>query len=381
MFQYMPTTAPEQRTMLSVDNSQSDMSSPLRGLRGQVTGRPVLKKRFSANLDDLNGPPSAIGSSSWKKRNEAQINAMSERIAQMEECLFKVLRGADKPRMMPEVGCRLLAPGGLVAVVERVASLPQTKSAVCLCLSVGRSVCWSICLLVCLSLSLFRADFLHRPERGLQRHIKLPKRPKLVYLNEFSPQELCDFLTALEGDLCEKARFQKHAPKLVAHEVDGAGVKGFSVLDAAVVGIPLGDREHFVRGLKILFRLYEQCCKHQHELKISVLSAQHLPKLDIIESIDAYVTLRLFHRVTGVTQEHSTTVVENDYNPTWKREFYIFKIRELEDPGELSVLLFDNDLLTHDDLCGEPSVAQGRVQLKDESILIHPTIHSCPRDC
>lgn len=116
------------RTMLSVDNSQSDMSSPLRGLRGQVTGRPVLKKRVSANLDDLNGPPSAIGSSSWKKRNEAQINAMSERIAQMEECLFKVLRGADKPRMMPEVGCRLLAPGGLVAVVERVASLPQTKS-------------------------------------------------------------------------------------------------------------------------------------------------------------------------------------------------------------------------------------------------------------
>lgn len=156
----------------------------------------------------------------------------------------------------------------------------------------------------------------------------------------------------VEGDLCEKARFRKHADKLVLHEVDGASVGDFGVADAASVGIPLGDREHFVRGIRLLYRLYQQASRHRHELKVQVLSAQHLPTLDIIGSIDAYVMLRLDDKLTGTSQEHCTTVVEDSRNPTWANDEHIFKIRDLADPGELTILLFDNDLLTHDDLCG-----------------------------
>jgi hypothetical protein len=182
--------------------------------------------------------------------------------------------------------------------------------------------------------------------------MRLPRSPKLVDLNEWSAEELRDFLLNVEGDMCDKARFRKHAQRLADAEVDGACVKGFNSITAAECGVGVGDREHLVRGMKLLYRLYTQACRFRHEVKISVLSAQHLPKMDLYGSIDSYVRLDLENTKTGTVQNYITPVVEDTYDPVWKNAHGIFHIKDLHDPGELKVSVYDSDLWTQDDFVG-----------------------------
>lgn len=183
-------------------------------------------------------------------------------------------------------------------------------------------------------------------------HMRLPRSPKLVDLNEWSAEELRDFLLNVEGDMCDKAHFRKHAQRLADAEVDGACVKGFNSITAAECGVGVGDREHLVRGMKLLYRLYTQACRFRHEVKISVLSAQHLPKMDLYGSIDSYVRLDLENTKTGTVQNYITPVVEDTYDPVWKNAHGIFHIKDLHDPGELKVSVYDSDLWTQDDFVG-----------------------------
>ena len=55
---------------------------------------------------------------------------------------------------------------------------------------------------------------------------------------------------------------------------------------------------------------------------------------------------------TGTYQFHSTSVVTDDFDPEWKDESYLFNINDLHRPGELSLMLYDHDIITQDDLVG-----------------------------
>jgi len=182
--------------------------------------------------------------------------------------------------------------------------------------------------------------------------IYLPRFPQLVDLNGWSAEELRDFLLNVEGDMCDKARFRKHAQRLADAEVDGACVKGFNSITAAECGVGVGDREHLVRGMKLLYRLYTQACRFRHEVKISVLSAQHLPKMDLYGSIDSYVRLDLENTKTGTVQNYITPVVDDSYDPVWKNAHATFHIKDLHDPGDLKVSVYDNDVWSQDDFVG-----------------------------
>jgi len=160
--------------------------------------------------------------------------------------------------------------------------------------------------------------------------IIIPRHPDIVKLLDFSPQELSEFLLKVKGDFVINARFGKHAAKLIGHEVDGASVENFDILQAAECGIPLGDRKHFVKALRLLWKLHVQACTHRHEVRISVLSASHLPKMDFYGSVDAYVSLRYEDALTGTSQNFNTPVVENCYHPAWKNASHTFFVRDLQ---------------------------------------------------
>ena len=155
-------------------------------------------------------------------------------------------------------------------------------------------------------------------------YVVLPQVPNLLDLYEWSAAQVGEFLTRMRGDLCEKARFREHAHKLVEQSIDGPGLASFSASKADKCLVPLGDQEHLVRGICILSRLFQQACAFRHMLKVTVVRAEHLPKMDIAGSLDAYVVLRLEDPTSGIVQSHTTSIVEDCFNPEVRLCLYMY---------------------------------------------------------
>ena len=193
----------------------------------------------------------------------------------------------------------------------------------------------------------------------------IPVYPKLEQLYQWSSQDLQSFLLHAHGDMCEKARFAENAHRLSEHGVDGACADTFNHATAAECGITVGDRPHVVKGLKIVSNLFRQACKQQYEFKVSVQRAEHLPAMGAFDTScfinardapDAYVVLRLDDKVSRTSQKYTSMVIGNTYNPVWHGTFKIFHLRDLQDPGILSVSLFGSNLLSTDQLMGSCSL-------------------------
>ena len=72
--------------------------------------------------------------------------------------------------------------------------------------------------------------------------------------------------------------------------------------------------------------------------------AQHLPKMDLVGSVDPYVVLRL-----GNT-EHKSSIVKKNYSPEWHEDF-VFSVSD-EEREDLVLTLYDWDRMSKDDVIG-----------------------------
>jgi hypothetical protein len=76
---------------------------------------------------------------------------------------------------------------------------------------------------------------------------------------------------------------------------------------------------------------------------VHVLSASHLPKTDLIGSIDPYIQARIQDRLAR------TQTIQNNPNPTWDELIVIHAAVNLDNPsGALSLELWDQDLVDDD---------------------------------
>ena len=81
------------------------------------------------------------------------------------------------------------------------------------------------------------------------------------------------------------------------------------------------------------------------QLRLCVIGAHHLPKMDMTGAADPYVTLDII----GQEQRRSKTI-KNTLNPEWKEEF-IFDIKD--DKEELLLTVWDWDRMSKDEVIGE----------------------------
>lgn len=79
------------------------------------------------------------------------------------------------------------------------------------------------------------------------------------------------------------------------------------------------------------------------KVSLQYLQAQHLPKKDLLGSVDPYCVLRLG------SKEHKSSTIKKNYNPEWKEDF-VFNITDEKE--ELVVTLYDWDRTSKDDLIG-----------------------------
>ena len=83
------------------------------------------------------------------------------------------------------------------------------------------------------------------------------------------------------------------------------------------------------------------------QLKIALGRAQHLPKMDMMGSVDPYVIF------SHGSREQKSSVVKNDYNPEWNQEF-VFEIQsESDEQEELILTIMDKNKLAKDTAVGE----------------------------
>ena len=79
------------------------------------------------------------------------------------------------------------------------------------------------------------------------------------------------------------------------------------------------------------------------DVSVQHLQAQHLPKKDLLGSVDPYCVLRLGN------EERKSSTIKKNYNPEWKEDF-VFNITDEKE--ELVVTLYDWDRTSKDDLIG-----------------------------
>ena len=81
------------------------------------------------------------------------------------------------------------------------------------------------------------------------------------------------------------------------------------------------------------------------QLRLGLIRAQHLPKMDLTGAADPYVTFDIM----GQKQRKSKTI-KNTLSPEWKEEF-VFDITD--DKGELVLTVWDYDQMSKDEMIGE----------------------------
>lgn len=87
----------------------------------------------------------------------------------------------------------------------------------------------------------------------------------------------------------------------------------------------------------------------QWSLRVGICGAEHLPKMDLLGTCDAYVVLKIGRK------EFKSKTVTNTYSPVWNEEFE-FHLDSSYDREVLSLTVFDWDRNTKDDVIGYVSV-------------------------
>jgi hypothetical protein len=85
-------------------------------------------------------------------------------------------------------------------------------------------------------------------------------------------------------------------------------------------------------------------------LRLDLISAQHLPKMDLIGTADPYVTFD----IRGQDQQKSK-IIKNSLNPEWNEKF-IFHMHDLswyQNDNELVLSIWDWNRMSKDELMGE----------------------------
>ena len=82
-------------------------------------------------------------------------------------------------------------------------------------------------------------------------------------------------------------------------------------------------------------------------LKIGLIRAQHLPKMDATGSADPYVTLDIHGK------KQKSKIIQNTLNPEWNEEF-VFEV-DADHNTKLTLKLWDSDRASEDDEIGEVS--------------------------
>jgi len=85
-------------------------------------------------------------------------------------------------------------------------------------------------------------------------------------------------------------------------------------------------------------------------LKVSILSAVHLPQMDNLGKIDAYVKLLY------AQQEHATSVQASSYTPVWN-ETFAFDIPSIYCARDLQIALMDHDRVGAHELVGSATIS------------------------
>ena len=89
---------------------------------------------------------------------------------------------------------------------------------------------------------------------------------------------------------------------------------------------------------------------------ITVVSAQHLPKMDVLGSVDGFVRVAL----AGHTMQ--THVKKNTFAPTWNETFTV-QIPSVMDVGELKMEVFDWNMSQGDELVGTAALSSSQVSM------------------
>ena len=181
-------------------------------------------------------------------------------------------------------------------------------------------------------------------------YMHVPKTPSLRSLLTWTPQDVENFLLCCKGDVADKGRFRKYAKNLREHEVCGTTLEQLTPDLVAQLGVPIGDRMPLIRALKVLAMTYNHVATLKQDIRISVLDAAHLPRMDAMGSCDAYVELRLQDGPSYM--EYRSSIVRNSYNPVWSGQHHTFKVRNAADPGQLTIMVYDNDRVSKDDCVG-----------------------------
>ena len=183
-------------------------------------------------------------------------------------------------------------------------------------------------------------------------NVVLPASPNVRHLVGFDAVTLERFLHLIRGDLAHKARFAKYAPQMRRLEMDGSCIQSFGPQDLAAMEVEISDREALLLGIKLLYRIYEASDKYMHQVEIRVLRADNLPVVDTNGRCDAYCVIKLDHARLHMRQEFTSTYHRNSLNPTWKNQHCRVRIPAFDDPGELTIHLYDHNHFTADDLIG-----------------------------
>ena len=106
----------------------------------------------------------------------------------------------------------------------------------------------------------------------------------------------------------------------------------------------------------------------QGRLKVTVVAAKHLPKLDIFSESDPYCVLLMEDRRTGCRVEHTvlanTDVRSNDANPIWNAD-YALSLR-CTAAARLIIAVLDRDEGGNDDLLGTVRIAVAELPVSEE---------------
>ena len=174
--------------------------------------------------------------------------------------------------------------------------------------------------------------------------VVMPAAPELENLPQMDAETLETFLVGISGELADRAKFKKYAPQIRKLNIDGSTLRNFDEEHImALENVALGDRRPLLLGIRLLYRFYEASEQYMYQLEVRVMSASHLPKMDHVGAVDAYVHVFLDDHKRGLRQDFTSSACRDNLNPSWLNQYGVFRVADLTDPGEMSIRLFDWD--------------------------------------